>query len=89
MSRELRRKYTRNLSEQYIVIKEAARILRDIIEVLPECRVYALFYLPAPDEEEPAVDNLRSASRVGGKTPEGARAVPRFGRFAGTESEIT
>lgn len=47
-----------------MVIEEAARVLRDIIEVLPERRVYALFSLPGPDEEEPAVEELRSRARA-------------------------
>jgi hypothetical protein len=64
MSRELRQRYTRNLRQQYVVIEEAARVLRDIIEVLPERRVYALFSLPGPDEEEPAVEELRSRARA-------------------------
>lgn len=65
MSRELRQRYTRNLRRQYVVIEEAARVLRDIIEMLPECRGYALFYLPNPDDDEPAVEELRKAARVG------------------------
>lgn len=64
MSTELRKRHTRNLRQQYVVIEEAARVLRDIIEVLPEYRVYALFYLPSPDQEEPAVEELRSAARA-------------------------
>lgn len=47
-----------------MVIEEAARVLHDIIEVLPEHRIYALFSLPAPDEEEPAVEELRSRARA-------------------------
>lgn len=48
-----------------MVIEEAARVLQDIIEMLPECRGYALFYLPNPDEDEPAVEELRKAARLG------------------------
>lgn len=64
MSIELRLRHTRNLRQQYVVIEEAARVLRDIIEALPEFRVYAVFSLPTPDQEEPAVEELRSAARA-------------------------
>src|SRR5829696_3528619 len=65
MSTELRQRHTRNLREQYIVIEEAARLLRDIIEVLPDCRVMARLYLPNEGGEEPTVEDLRRAARAG------------------------
>jgi hypothetical protein len=63
MSQELRPQYIRNLREQYIVIEEAARVLRDIMEVLPDCRVVARLYLPDRDVDDPAIEDLRRAAR--------------------------
>jgi hypothetical protein len=64
MSTELRQQYTRYLRQEYVVIEEAARVLLDIIEALPECRVNTLFCLRAT-AEEPAVEDLRSVARAG------------------------
>lgn len=65
MSRELRQNYARNLRRQYVVIEEAARVLREIIKALPECRFKAHFYLPTQNAEEPPVEDLREAARAG------------------------
>jgi hypothetical protein len=64
MSTELRQKHTRYLRQEYVVIEEAARVLRDIIEALPDRRVNTLFCLSAA-AEEPAIEDLRSAARAG------------------------
>lgn len=64
MSTELRQQHTRYLRQEYVVIEEAARVLLDIIEALPWCRVNTLFGLSAAPEE-PAVEDLRSMARAG------------------------